>query len=372
MVQKFLAAGEQTTVNSTITELFPALAFNAKQKPYTDNSMYDFVDNIWRRDLLDSSSLAKTFAIKSDIDSAYKFIHLIDRISPTMLDTKLDNAVGILKYLYDLNSKRTITKVVWGYRGKPTGVPDDHAGDIFVFFRSGDPKILGISLKAGTATSSEPKMNSYVRTTILKPMWKRVDPRSENKLADKLWDKVYSQLPELPTTINKRNWINLSGKVQKPNPAVVEAVLAQFKYSEAQFDVLYREMNIICRKHIIQMINRADVKVVKEWIRDEFNLETQGKGRKGEIPLVLVKAIGSKAEEQGDKLARMFPRITKFHARLDRSSVQEWFIDVYSGTQKLTLLMTIRSDSQYRESKQKGKLGAYMMLKLLYRGYRTV
>ena len=32
------------------------------------------------------------------------------------------------------------------------------------------------------------------------------------------------------------------------------------------------------------------------------------------------------------------------------------------------LLMTIRSDYEYRESTQKGKLGAYTMLKLLYRG----
>ena len=34
----------------------------------------------------------------------------------------------------------------------------------------------------------------------------------------------------------------------------------------------------------------------------------------------------------------------------------------------MTLTMTIRSDSEYREAKQKGKLGAFMMLKLLYRG----
>jgi len=370
MVQKYLSSGEQTTINSTITELFPALAFNVNKKPYGINNMYSFVDDIWKKELLVTGKYSKTFAIKNDIKSAYTFIHLMDRIRPSMLDTKLSNAVGILKYLYDLDSKKSISKVVWGYRGKPTGVPDNHAGDIFVFFTKGSPKVLGISLKAGTAKSSEPKMNSYVRTTITKPMWKTADIKSERRLADKLWLNVYSKLPGLSKKINKTNWINLIGKNQRPDVAVIDAVLRQFKKSEKQFDKLYQEMNLICRKHIIQMINRANVKVVKDWIKDEFNLETQGKGKPGEVPLILVKAVGMKAEEQGDKLARMFPKITKFNARLDNSSVQEWFIDVYSGSEKLTLLMTIRSDSKYRESKQKGKLGAFMMLKLLYRGYK--
>ena len=88
------------------------------------------------------------------------------------------------------------------------------------------------------------------------------------------------------------------------------------------------------------------------------------------MPLILVKAVGNSASEQGDKLAKIFPKIDKVRAYLNPSSVQEWFIDVHSGRNKLTLLMTIRSDSEYREAKQKGKLGAYMGLKLLYRGYK--
>ena len=77
-----------------------------------------------------------------------------------------------------------------------------------------------------------------------------------------------------------------------------------------------------------------------------------------------------KADEQGDKLAKIFPRINRVRAYLNTASVQEWFIDVFAGKEKLTLMMTIRSDSEYREAKQKGKLGAYMGLKLLYRGYK--
>ena len=94
------------------------------------------------------------------------------------------------------------------------------------------------------------------------------------------------------------------------------------------------------------------------------------KPKKGEVPLILVKAVNNKADELGDKLARLHPKITKIKARLNKSSVQEWFIDVSSAKDKLTLLMTIRSDSEFRKEKQKGKLGAYMGLKLLYRGYK--
>ena len=115
------------------------------------------------------------------------------------------------------------------------------------------------------------------------------------------------------------------------------------------------------------MINKNQ-QATKDWIGQEFRLQTEGSS--DEVPLTLVKAIGNKADEQGDKLAKFYPKITRVKAYLNTSSVQEWFIDVYAGQKKLTLLMTIRSDSEYREAKQKGKLGAYMQLKLLYRGYR--
>jgi len=115
------------------------------------------------------------------------------------------------------------------------------------------------------------------------------------------------------------------------------------------------------------LINK-DLEATKEWIGQEFRLQTPGSS--DEVPLTLVKAIGNRAEEQGDKLAKLYPKINKVKAYLNTASVQEWFVDVHAGNQKLTLLMTIRSDSEYREAKQKGKLGAYMGLKLLYRGYR--
>jgi len=363
---KYLEGMSSTTINSTITELFPALAFNNNQKISTAKQMHEYVVSLAAGRSLSKSHSKKSFVDANDLDSAYGFIDDTFRIRPNMLNEKLNNAVGILKYLNKTNQDRPIEKIIWGYRAKPKGVDNNHAGDIFIYFKSGNPKISGISLKAGTKKSAEPKMNSYVRTTIQKPMWRKSDPSSEKRLKEKLWTECYSKLPGLPKKLNKSNWIIL-GNTQRLNKEVVAAVLRQFQQSEKIFDELYQIQNEVCRQHICDMIN-SDFDATIKWIGEEFRLETQGSST--EVPLTLVKAIGSKAEEQGDKLAKMYPRITRVNAYLSKNSVQEWFIDVYSGSEKLTLLMTIRSDSRYRKSKQKGKLGAFMMLKLLYRGYK--
>ena len=47
-----------------------------------------------------------------------------------------------------------------------------------------------------------------------------------------------------------------------------------------------------------------------------------------------------------------------------------FFIDLSTKTQTVTLLMTIRSDSEFRRAKPKGKLGSFVGLKLLYRGVK--
>lgn len=363
----FLSGGKQTTINSTITELFPALAFNNKVKPTDAKGMHKLAVSLGDGQLLSDNKSKKSFVNNGDITAAYDFIDDTYKIRPNMLQEKLSNAVGILNYLYEVNRIRPVDKVVWGYRAKPVGVPSGHAGDIFIFFKKGSPKISGISLKAGTAKSAEPKLNSYVRTTIKKDIWLKADRNSEKNLKDKLWKECYSKLPGLSKEVNKNNWLDVNSKNQKPHPLVVKAVLRQFNRSSKKFDELYFIQNKVCRQHMADMINR-NFEATKEWIGQEFRLEMPVAQK--EVPLTLVKAVGSKASEQGDKLAKLYPKITKIRAYLNQSSVQEWFIDVHSGLQKLTLMMTIRSDSEYREAKQKGKLGAYMGLKLLYRGYK--
>ena len=63
--------------------------------------------------------------------------------------------------------------------------------------------------------------------------------------------------------------------------------------------------------------------------------------KKEKVPLILVKAVGSTAEQKGDSLAEILPLIDDFKAYLNTSSVQEWLIDVFTPDEKKTMKMTI-------------------------------
>ena len=361
----YLTGGEQTTVNSTITELFPALCFNGGFNPKTPEALEEYIKSAD----LTSPKLKKTFVNESNIKAGKNFVVLMDRIKPDMRKEKIQNAYAITKYLFDTHAERPIEKVVWGYREKPSGIPNNHPGDIFAYFKDKNisPKIIGISLKAGSEKSSEPKLNSYVRTTLTKPMWLKSSPTAVNDLKLELWKQVYSKIPGIPKSINKDNYITFVGQKEmvKANPLLIEKLIDFFEADPKYFDELYGIMNTLCREKLCKVINN-DLKATKQWIDQEFRLEKKDM----EIPLILVKGIRTKYELAGDPLVDLLPEAVKVHAYLNKSSVQEWYIDLSSKKKTITLLMTIRSDSEFRRAKPKGKLGAFMQLKLLYRGVK--
>jgi hypothetical protein len=198
-------------------------------------------------------------------------------------------------------------------------------------------------------------------------MWLKSSPKAVAELKEELWKNVYSKIPALPKTVTSDNYFMSVGVKEstKPNPILIEKMINFFEVDPKGFDELYGVMNRICRQKLCDVINK-DFKAAKEWISTEFRLEKRGE----EVPLVLVKAIKTKFEMAGDALADMIPFATSIHAYLNEKSVQEWFIDVSNGKKKLTLLMTIRSDSEFRRAKPKGKLGSFVGLKLLYRGIK--
>ena len=360
----YLSGGQQTTVNSTITELFPALCFNNNYNPKSPEDLENFINKLD----LSSPKSKKTFVTDSNLKAGKEFVVLKDSIRPDMRQEKIQNAYAITKFIFETHKNKAIDKVVWGYREKPKGVPGNHAGDVFIFFKQKTyPAIAGISLKAGSEKSAEPKLNSYVKTTLTKSMWLKSAPRAVPQLKKELWDKVYSKIPGLPNSITADNYFQSLGKNEatKPNPMLIEKMIDLFEADPARFDELYGIMNIVCREKLCEVINK-DINAAKQWIAEEFRLETKGE----EIPLVLVKAIRTKFQLAGDPLADMLPTIKKIKAYLNKNSVQEWFIDVSDGKKTLTLLMTIRSDSEFRRAKPKGKLGSFVGLKLLYRGIK--
>ena len=335
-----------TTLNASITELFPALAFNNNYKP---SSVEDFKKFLYTLNL--KSGKSKGSFHSKDAASAKLVIEKLPTMDERFLKSKMENAIGITNYLYSLHATKPIKNVVWGYRAKPTGIPKNHAGDIFVFFRNGDK--IGISLKAGTAKSKEPLKNTYVGTQY------KVLGVPTTSLEGDLWDRVYSKIPGVKDIANKGNFIK--------NKEVTKLYVDYYVENETDANELYKEMLVVCREHMCNVINKMNIKDFIQWVQDTFNLQRKGE----EVPLIMVKAVGNKAEQKGDDIVDMIPLLTRHYAYLNKNSVQEYLIDINSPDDKKTLKMTIRSDSGVRPEKGtsgQGRLGQYIQLKMQYSG----
>jgi len=341
----FLVEGRvDTTLNASVTELFPAIAFNMKYKPHSVEDFKKFIYTL-------KPDRAKSSWHPSDASSAKMVIEKLPTMEERFVKDKMENAIGITNYLYDLHNTNPIKKVVWGYRAKPTGIPKNHAGDIFVFFKKGDP--IGISLKAGTSKSKEPLKNTYVGT-----QYKNLGVDTKSLELD-LWNKVYSKIPGVKDIANSSNFIK--------NKEVTQLYVDYYEENETEANLLYHEMLVVSRQNMCKVINNMSTEEFINWAQSTFNLQ-----RKGEkIPLILVKAVGKTAEQKSDDVVDILPLITNHHAYLNSSSVQEYLIDIFSPNDKKSLKMTIRSDSGVRPEKGvsgQGRLGQYLQLKMQYNG----
>jgi len=356
----YLQGMEQTTVTATMTELFPALWFNTKNsKPTNSKELENFIYDY------DNSKSNKAYVDDKDKKQGEKFITLaFSKIEPRMKEEKIQNAYAITKYLYDTHAENPISYVVWGYRKKPKGVPDNHSGDVFLMHTN--KEITGVSLKAGGEKTMEPKLNTYVGTTLRQPYYKEIDSQAETKLKNRLWEEVYSKI-KTPKSVTKNNYYEVQNERQKPHPDMVAGLVAFWTRSGGDktnnaFDKAYQVMAKVCREELVKIVNK-NVKATKEWIIKEFRLQKEQK-----VPLLLIKAVKENYMELGDPLPNFLPKVTKIKAYLNTNSVQEWFIDLMSKNKKLTLKMVIRSDSGFRPEKPKGKIGKFNMLKLQYKG----
>ena len=339
-----------TTQNASVTELFPALVINTNYRCSSVENLRKFIDSI----NFTSPQVKKTFVNTSNAEAAIRVVENLDTMPASFYRDKMLNAIGISQYLKVLDKSNPIKKVVWGYREKPAGIPDNHAGDIFVFFKSN--KKLGISLKAGTTKSKEPLLNTYVATT-----YKKLGKESElKKLEGELWTKVYSKVPGVKDVASKANYMTKKSEV-------TSLYVVYYVHHQEKADKLYNEMLLVSRQQICKVINSLSLKEFKSWVNDNFNLQTN----QVDVPLILVKAVGKNAEQKNDDLASRIASVTKFNAYLNPNSVQGWFIDIMAPNSKKRLIMTIRSDAGVREEKkpgQQGRLGKYTMLKLQYSG----
>lgn len=352
-IQSLLEKLDPRTDNASITELFPCLAFNSNYKPI---SVEDFKKFLYKLGQLKSVS-RKTFVKDSNRLAGIALINKLSSMEERFVKTKIKNAIGITNYLYEIDTDKKIKNIMWGYREKPRGVPPKHAGDIFVFFQNGE--ILGISLKAGGKKTTEPLLNSHVKTQL-----GRIDRSSALKpMENELWDAVYSKIPNIETVASKDNYASGNRNITKD---VRQLYLDFHIENETQSNELYAKMVLIQRQHFCKALNTLSIKEFKAWVFANFNLQTPQK-----VPLILVKAVEDKAEQKGDDLASLLPLVTRFYAYVNKNSVQEWFIDIDTPDEQKKLKMTIRSDQGVRAGKDLaalGRLARFSMLKFQYSG----
>jgi len=324
----------ETTLNSSITELFPCIAFESNFKP---SNASDFIEFLMSTDVNTMKCIHST-----DKVVAQETINKADTSSKYV--DKMNNAIAITQYLYDTNKSKPIDSVYWGYRSssKPAGVPPKHPGDIFIkFIGKSDMQFLGVSLKAGDKKSQEPQLNTYVRT-VFRAM-------GQTKLLDQLrstvYAKVYSKHSGMPPLDSFDGGISGRHKDRR----TTEKILRDYdKAKNRSYENDYDTMLEIMRKGVVEIFNK-DKDLTLKYIREEILRDAPS------VPTIVIKAIGKTVEEvtDRDEVGVFLPQVKFVKATLSSKSKQNWFIILQSGDDSITMNMSIRSNKSGNAGKKK-------------------
>jgi hypothetical protein len=330
----------ETTLNSSITELFPCIAFEKKLNP---TSVDDFMKKLWEVDLSTCKCVNKL-----DIKAAEYTVNAAE--SSSKYKDKMTAALAIYDFINDQHNDKPIKMVYWGYRAKPVGlgIPKNHPGDMFIEYS--DTKVLGVSLKAGSKKSKEPQLNTYHRTMFVNTKGTSFnDPDGESSLREKIYNQVYSKIEGMPPLLNYDGGKTgrHKDKVKTINAINSLSVKDQQKY--------YDEFLALARQGLIDRMNK-DSKSSLEWIKDAILREAPN------VPTLVIKATkGRNYEEVTDRDAvGVFLPQVEFVQAYAAKTKQNWVIELTSGSESIKFGMTIRSSTG-------GKLKQFN-LKVTYNG----
>ena len=337
LVFKPAAGGmQETTLNSTITELAPAVGFTQK---ITTKNWQDFYDKVKATD----PKKLIVYVNDKDRKSGTEFINNFPKSSK--FQTKMENAIGVLNWLKDENKKKPIANVIWGYRAKPDGVDSKHKGDLFVVYTDG--KMLGVSLKAGDENSSEPKLNTYVN-----PILEKLDKSDVEKLRNKLYDEIYfkfSTSKEGYDKIAKRQTITKLAELEKSNPK--------------EYNELYDKGLTMIRNTLVEAFPR-DVKKTVNYLREAIT------GEAGDVPLLVLKAFNTnvKVLTDEDDVGVFLAKTKKVKCYASTTSKQDFFIELIAGkeTDKLVMKFSVRTNKTGDDH----KLGQFFNLAVKFNGVK--
>ena len=323
----------ESTLNASITELFPCIAFEKKLHP---KNYIDFMEKIMAVDLSTLNCIGK-----SDMKAAQETVNKAE--SSSKYQEKMENALGILDFINDQHTDKPIKQVYWGYRTKPTGVPKGHPGDMFIEYQ--DKRMLGVSLKAGGKKTKEPQLNTYHKAIFVNqrggPDFN--DKRGLQALTKMVYSQVYSKIKGVPPLATFDN------KDKSKTAKLID------KLPRKKADDMYNQYLEIVRQGLIKRFNKNKAQSLK-YIKDAILREAP------DVPTIVIKAIDSGYEEvtDRDELGVFLPQVQFVKAKVSRTSKQNFLLELKSRNETITLLMTTRSSSG-------GKLKQWS-LKVTYNG----
>jgi len=329
----------ETTLNASITELFPAIAWEKNFNVGTNiEKFYDF--------LLEQDPTKLKCVNPKDVKAAIETIQKASESSK--YSEKMLNAMGVLKYIKDENKNKPIKNVYWGYRAKPKGVPKNHPGDIFLEFQDGE--MLGVSLKAGGKKTKEPKLNTYVN-----PIYTAFKDKGVNSLKLELHKKVYSKIDGIP---DARSY---DGSKRRDT---AKALVELSKKDNKRYEQLYDQHLEVCRSAVIDLFNKNKDKTL-DYIRTEILRDAP------EVPTKVIKAVKDDFEEitSNDELGVFLPVVKFIKAYPSRTSKQNWFIELTSRDETVTMEMSIRTNKAGNAGQK--KLGQFFNLAVKYNSLKT-
>ena len=305
----------QTTLNASITELFPCIAFETEIKSNRIKNVRDFYNKI----IENNSKTLDCYLNDKDAKAGKEFI---DKAETGKFQEKVQNAINVLKWIEGVNRFHPIQNVYWGYRAKPRGVMTNHPGDIFLKFKNG--KILGVSLKAGGEKTDEPKLNTYV-----KPIFDFYGKSNDyEKIKERLWPQ-YMLIPGISED-DKKMW----------GTQALALKTHEFEKTDVKtYNELYDKNLAIIKEELLKLLN-GDFQKTKEWLLEKVAQQQQ------DVPLVVVKATDKQArrDKSSDMLVEALASVSKITAQPPKgSSKQGWNIMLSDGS-KLQMDFTTRTN----------------------------
>lgn len=305
----------QTTLNASITELFPCIAFETGINSRQIKNVRDFYNKIIDNNTKDLNCYLST----KDAEAGGVFINNAEN---GKFQEKVQNAINVLKWIEGVHRFHPIQNIYWGYRAKPRGVMTNHPGDIFLKFKNG--KILGVSLKAGGEKTDEPKLNTYV-----KPIFDFYGKSNDyEKIKERLWPQ-YTIIPGI-TEDDKRMW---------GTQALALKTYDFEKKDVKTYNELYDKNLAIIKEELLKLLN-SDFAKTKEWLLEKVAQQQQ------DVPLVVVKATDKQArrDKSSDMLIEALASVSKIKAQPPKgSSKQGWNIMLTDGS-KLQMDFTTRTN----------------------------